>query len=83
MLWEADGPREDAATGSACVCLGGYAAQSGYLGELPFEVVVEQGHEIGRPSLLRLKVEGEHASAPQISVGGRSIAVARGHLLTR
>jgi trans-2,3-dihydro-3-hydroxyanthranilate isomerase len=82
MLWEADGPREDAATGSACVCLGGYAASSGYLGPLPFEIRVEQGHEMGRPSLLRLRADGEGAGEPRIAVGGRTIPVARGQLLT-
>jgi trans-2,3-dihydro-3-hydroxyanthranilate isomerase len=80
MLFDANGVREDPATGSACACLGGWAAEHGYLGSLPVDVAVEQGHEIGRPSLLFLRIterDGERC----ISVGGRCIPVGQGKLL--
>jgi trans-2,3-dihydro-3-hydroxyanthranilate isomerase len=82
MLWEAGGAREDPATGSATVCLGAYALAHGYLkraGE-PLDLAVEQGHEVGRPSLLGLRARLENAE-PRISVGGRSFLVGRGELL--
>lgn len=86
MLWEANGAREDPATGSACVCLGGYAAAHDYfgggdvdLGAGEFDALVEQGIEVGRPSLLRLRVRRE-GETTRVSVGGRTLPVARGRL---
>jgi len=77
MLFDANGVREDPATGSACVCLGGYALEHGYLGGDSIEAEIEQGHEMGRPSLLRLRAT-EQGEERRISVGGGSIAVAEG-----
>jgi trans-2,3-dihydro-3-hydroxyanthranilate isomerase len=45
---------EDPATGSANGCLAGYLVEHSYFGEKPVDVRVEQGYEIGRPSLLLL-----------------------------
>ena len=49
------GVAEDPATGSANGCLAGYLLRHEVLGAGPVEVRVEQGREIRRPSLLRLK----------------------------
>jgi trans-2,3-dihydro-3-hydroxyanthranilate isomerase len=80
MLWEANGAREDAATGSACVCLGGYAARHDYLGAGDVDALVEQGVEVGRPSLLRLRVR-RGKDGVRIHVGGRSEPFAQGTLV--
>ena len=79
MFFEAGGVREDPATGSATACLGAYLLTHAGLGER-FSLRIEQGVEMGRPSLLRLEVTGP-AAAAKIRVGGRVVEVARGELL--
>ena len=71
------GIAEDPATGSANGCFAAYLVQHRYLGTSAIEVRVEQGYEIGRPSLLLLKAE---ALPDQItvSVGGSVVIVAKG-----
>ena len=68
---------EDPATGSANGCLAGYLAYHRYFGQNRIEVRVEQGYEIGRPSLLYLKAE-EKTDAVDVFVGGKAIMVAKG-----
>jgi trans-2,3-dihydro-3-hydroxyanthranilate isomerase len=77
MLFDAGGVREDPATGSACACFGGYSLEHGYLGGGEIEAQIEQGHEIDRPSLLRLRAH-EAGGEMKISVGGGCVAVASG-----
>jgi len=79
MLFLAGGVREDPATGSATACLGAYLLAHGGGGE-SFSLEIEQGVEMGRPSLLRLEVTRE-AGAAKIRVGGRVLESARGELL--
>jgi trans-2,3-dihydro-3-hydroxyanthranilate isomerase len=84
MLFHAGSVREDPATGSATACLGAYLLAHGVLahggrGE-HFGLRIEQGVEMGRPSLLRLEVTGG-AGPAKIRVGGRVIESARGELL--
>jgi trans-2,3-dihydro-3-hydroxyanthranilate isomerase len=74
------GVPEDPATGSAAGWLGAYLARHRVLGAGDFDVRIEQGHEIGRPSLLHVRARGK-GPALEISVGGRVIQVARGELL--
>ena len=73
------GVSEDPATGSAAGWLGAYLARHPVLGSGDFDARVEQGHELGRPSLLHLRARGGGA-ALRISVGGRVLPVARGEL---
>jgi trans-2,3-dihydro-3-hydroxyanthranilate isomerase len=88
MFGDALGIPEDPATGSACGCLGGYLVRYGYFGaagaeaDVEVDVRVEQGYEIGRESLLRLKARQETAgiAAIEIHVGGRVIKTAEGTL---
>lgn len=77
---ESVGIPEDPATGSANGCLAGYLAHHNYFGHSTVEVRVEQGYEIGRPSLLFLqaKPEGSHIL---VRVGGRVVATATGEWL--
>ncbi|NNF27613.1 MAG: PhzF family phenazine biosynthesis protein [Gemmatimonadetes bacterium] len=71
------GVPEDAATGSANGCLGSYLLQHGVLGEGAVDVRVQQGHEIGRPSVLY--VQAEHTSdGIRVRVGGRAFIIAQG-----
>ena len=74
------GVPEDPATGSAAGCLVGYLAQHRYLETDSVDVRVEQGYEIGRPSLLYLQASRE-GEAIAVHVGGKVQMVARGELL--
>jgi len=71
---------EDPATGSAAGCLAGYLVEHCYLGTDSIDVRVEQGYEIGRPSLLYLRAarDGDDMS---VHVGGKVQMVARGELV--
>lgn len=71
---------EDPATGSANGCLAAYLSQHEYLGSEGVDVRVEQGYEMGRPSLLALAAEATEADIT-VEVGGRVVPVARGELL--
>jgi trans-2,3-dihydro-3-hydroxyanthranilate isomerase len=70
------GVPEDPATGSAAGWFGAYAVRHSLCGKRPFEVRLEQGHSIARPSLLHVR-----ATASAIEVGGRVIHAARGEWL--
>jgi trans-2,3-dihydro-3-hydroxyanthranilate isomerase len=71
---------EDPATGSANGCLAGYLVRHRFFGSDRIDVRVEQGYEIGRPSLLLLRSE-ERDDRIEVRVGGRVIMVAEGRLL--
>ncbi len=74
------GVPEDPATGSAAGCLAGYLVEHRYLDASTIDVRVEQGYEIGRPSLLYLQAAREDDGV-SVSVGGKVQMVARGELL--
>ncbi len=74
------GVPEDPATGSANGCLAAYLVRHRYFGKTKVDVRVEQGYEIGRPSLLLLKAE-DKAGKIDVHVGGRVIMVAEGKLV--
>jgi trans-2,3-dihydro-3-hydroxyanthranilate isomerase len=71
---------EDPATGSANGCFAGYLCHYQYFGSDIVDARVEQGYEIGRPSLLRLKAQREQDTIA-IQVGGKVIAIARGQFV--
>ena len=71
---------EDPATGSANGCLAGYLVQHSYLGAPTIDLRVEQGYDMGRPSLLLLKAT-KTATDIKVNVGGRVILVARGEFV--
>ncbi len=70
---------EDPATGSGNGCLAGYLSHYQYFGSDEVDATVEQGIEMGRPSLLLLKA---HKSDDfiQVEVGGKVVLVAEGNL---
>ena len=74
------GVPEDPATGSANGCLAGYLAKHRYFGKDQIDVRVEQGYEIGRPSLLYLRAEDKRDEV-DISVGGKVVMVAKGEFI--
>lgn len=70
---------EDPATGSANGCLAGYLVKHRYFGSECIDVRVEQGAEIGRPSILYLKAR-ERQGVIDVDVGGKVAMVVRGEL---
>ena len=74
------GVPEDPATGSANGCLAGYLVKYRYFGKDRINIRVEQGYEIGRPSLLLLKAEDREGKI-DVQVGGKVIMIAKGELV--
>lgn len=74
MFW---GNGEDAATGSAAGPVACHLARHGRIG-WGDEIVIEQGVEMGRPSLLHARAEGGDGGIEAVEVGGSAIVVARG-----
>lgn len=71
------GVPEDPATGAANGCLAGYLVKNRYFGDDKIDIRIEQGYEIGRPSLLLLKAE-EKGGEIDIFVGGQVVMIAKG-----
>jgi trans-2,3-dihydro-3-hydroxyanthranilate isomerase len=68
---------EDPATGAAAACLGAYLLEHDLVE--PDGLLIEQGYEMGRPSLLRLRA-GSSNGGFRIQVGGKVRPVLRGQL---
>jgi trans-2,3-dihydro-3-hydroxyanthranilate isomerase len=68
---------EDAATGSAAGPIACHLARHGVTdwGE---DLVIRQGAEIGRPSILHARAEGGAGLIDRVVVGGQAVTVARG-----
>lgn len=71
---------EDPATGSCAAALGGYLGTRDDMREGRLSYRVEQGFEMGRPSLLDIEVEKRGGAITAIRVGGESVMVAKGEL---
>ena len=68
---------EDPATGSAA---GAVAALRVFRGAQPGPLIVRQGSEIGRPSEMRVDVQGEPGRPTEVRVGGRAVLVFEGEI---
>jgi trans-2,3-dihydro-3-hydroxyanthranilate isomerase len=77
---DAFGIPEDPATGSANGCLAAYLSKHEYFGTKNFDISVEQGFEINRPSIINLKTicDGKNI---EVYVGGHILLVAKGKLI--
>ena len=77
MFAPTQGVDEDAATGSAAGPLAAFLARHGRIafGE---QIEISQGVEIGRPSTLYARVEGDAGRIERVLVGGSAVTVARG-----
>jgi trans-2,3-dihydro-3-hydroxyanthranilate isomerase len=71
---------EDPATGSGNGCLAGYLVKHRYFGKEKVDVRVEQGYEIGRPSLLLLRAENKKGEI-DVYVGGKIVMIAKGKMI--
>lgn len=80
MFADSLGIPEDPATGSANGCLAGYLVKHSYFGEAALDVRVDQGYEIGRPSLLLLKAD-KNAEEIEVNVGGKVVMIGKGEFV--
>ncbi|KOX28197.1 phenazine biosynthesis protein PhzF [Saccharothrix sp. NRRL B-16348] len=64
---------EDPATGAAAAAFGGYLRELGLV-PTPCEIVVHQGHDMGRPSRIEVAIPAEPGSG--IAVTGSAVALA-------
>jgi trans-2,3-dihydro-3-hydroxyanthranilate isomerase len=74
------GVPEDPATGSAAVGLGGYLAVRDPRFDGTLRWVVEQGFEMGRPSILEVEVDKKAGRVTAVRVGGKSVVVCEGRM---
>src|SRR5215468_6522244 len=72
------GVPEDPATGSAAVALGGYLAARDARFDGTLRWVVEQGFEMGRPSILEVEADKQAGKITAARVGGRTVMVCEG-----
>lgn len=80
FFFEAHGVREDPATGNGAAFLGAYLLQHKFFVEAELSLRIEQGHEVRRPSLVRLRARMADGSR-EIHVGGKVIPTFSGDLL--
>lgn len=78
MYAPGSGVPEDPATGSAAAALGGYLSAADGRDEGSFRWTVEQGLEMGRPSLIRVEAERRGGATSRVRVGGAAVEVSRG-----
>lgn len=71
--------QEDPATGSAAGPFGAYLVRHGLAA--PGSMLIEQGHELGRPSQLRVTVDTAGDEITKVTVGGGVVFVAEGELV--
>ncbi len=82
MFADPIGIPEDPATGSASGALGAYLVKNGVVEVGPTtEVVIEQGHEIDRPSRILVQVYSDDDMIQNIKVGGQVVMVAEGKMV--
>jgi trans-2,3-dihydro-3-hydroxyanthranilate isomerase len=72
------GVAEDPATGSACVALAGYLAARDARTQGTLRWIVEQGFEMGRPSILEIEADKKAGAVTAVRVGGRTVLVCDG-----
>lgn len=72
------GVMEDPATGAAVSALGGYLGRRDERTDGTLRWIVEQGFEMGRPSLLELEIDKRGSRIVEVRVGGPSVFVSEG-----
>jgi len=69
---------EDPATGAATASFGGYLASRSPEHDGTLRWVIEQGFEMGRPSILHLEADKRDGQVTAVRVGGSSVLVSEG-----
>jgi trans-2,3-dihydro-3-hydroxyanthranilate isomerase len=74
------GIAEDPATGSAAAAFAGYLAKHGGYGDGEPQIRIEQGFEMGRPSLIELVLRLRRGELTGAAIGGDAVIVSEGTL---
>jgi trans-2,3-dihydro-3-hydroxyanthranilate isomerase len=80
MFVPAFGLTEDPATGAAAAAFAGVIMEYESIGDGDHRFIIEQGFEIGRPSLISLGVEVKDNNLSFISLAGHVVPFAQGHI---
>ncbi len=80
MFAPAVGIAEDPATGSGAAAFPGLLAATGKYRDGDHKVLIEQGYEMGRPSLIELTFTMRGGALTAASIGGRAIVVTEGQI---
>lgn len=78
MFAPGSGVPEDPATGSAAAALGGYLSKADGSETATLAWTVEQGIEIGRPSIIHVEADRADGATTAVRVGGSAVAVSEG-----
>jgi trans-2,3-dihydro-3-hydroxyanthranilate isomerase len=76
------GVPEDPATGSAAAAFAGLYADAIASGDGEHRLVIEQGYEMGRPSLIELQLTAGGRKVISASIGGSAVVVTEGTIQT-
>jgi trans-2,3-dihydro-3-hydroxyanthranilate isomerase len=74
------GVAEDPATGSAAAAFAGVVQHFDRLPDGQHKRLIEQGYEMGRPSLIALTMEMAHGKLAAVRIGGHAVRVAEGRI---
>ncbi len=80
MVWQTLGLVEDPATGSAAAAFAGVVATFDRPTSGTHRAIIEQGYEMGRPSLITLELDTEGGQLVACRIGGDAVVFARGTL---
>ena len=80
FFFEANGVREDPATGNGAAFLGAYLLHHRLFPEPELSIRIEQGHVVRRPSLIMLRARMDKG-VKEVRVGGHIIPTFRGELM--
>jgi trans-2,3-dihydro-3-hydroxyanthranilate isomerase len=80
MFAPAFGVLEDPATGSAVAAFAGYLAAHGGYADGEHRVRIEQGYEMGRPSLIELTLKIAGGNLTSAAIAGDAVVVLEGTL---
>jgi len=80
MFGQGYGIHEDPATGAAAAAFAGVLMQCEPLGDGEHGFVIEQGFEMGRPSLIELRMTIRFGALVSAEIGGGAVLVAEGRL---
>lgn len=81
MFAPGEGIGEDPATGSAAAALSGAIHHFDGLREGNHALLIEQGVEMGRPSLIHLHIACRGAEVSHVRIGGEAVRISEGKLL--
>lgn len=74
------GVPEDPATGSAAVIFAGVIQRFDTSPDGHHKRIIEQGFEMGRPSLISLTIEVEHGQLHTVRIGGNAVRITEGRI---